>query len=413
VHVHLDAVGGVAGDMFLAAMLDARPDLTGGALAAIRAAGLPRGWTPEAIDHHGDGLAGRRFRVAPPPARGASVHRHPHHAHAHSVAFRDIRGMIEKSRLSPPVKARAVAIFRRLAEAEGAVHGRDPEDVHFHEVADWDSVADIVGAAFVIEALGDVTWSVSALPLGGGRVRTAHGVLPVPAPATARLLEGFETVDDGIDGERVTPTGAAILKALAPARRRSAGAVLVASGIGFGSRVLPGLPNILRVLMFEGGGAATRPGRDGEVAVIAFEVDDQTPEDLAAGLDNLRADADVLDVTQAPVFGKKGRLMMAARVLCRPSAVERVAAACFAETTTIGLRWHVVRRLELDRRAVAAGGARVKVVSRPGGGTTAKAEMDDVRGMPGGRAGRAAARRAAEQGALRDATKGKRKTDDA
>lgn len=399
-HVHLDAIGGVAGDMFLAAMLDARPDLADGALKAIRAAGLPKGWTAEAVEHAADGLTGRRFHVLP-PAHGV-FHHHPHEHH-HHVAFRDIRAMIEKSALDGGVKARAIAIFRLLAEAEGAVHGRDPEDVHFHEVADWDSVADIVGAAFVIEALGGATWSVSALPLGSGRVKTAHGMLPVPAPATARLLEGFETLDDGIAGERITPTGAVILKALAPTRRRPSGAVLAASGTGFGTRTLPGLPNILRALLFETDAVAeTTSGRDSEVAVIAFEIDDQTPEDLAAGLDKLRAEADVLDVTQAAVFGKKGRLMTAVRILCRAPAVERVAAACFAETTTIGLRWHLARRFELDRRAVTAGGVRVKVVSRPGSGATAKAEMDDIREVPGGQAGRAAARGAAEAGALRD-----------
>lgn len=408
-HVHLDAIGGVAGDMFLAALLDARPDLADGAIKAIRAAGLPKGWTAEAVDHHADGLAGRRFHVLP-PAHGVS-HHHPHDHH-HHVAFRDIRGMIAKSRLDEGVKARAIAIFRLLAEAEGAVHGQDPEDVHFHEVADWDSVADMV-AAFVIEALGGATWSVSALPLGSGRVKTAHGVLPVPAPATASLLEGFETLDDGIAGERITPTGAAILKALAPSRRRPSGATLAASGTGFGTRTLPGLPNILRALLFETGAAETTSGREGEVAVVAFEVDDQTPEDLAAGLDKLRAEADVLDVTQAPVFGKKGRVMAAIQILCRAPAIERVAAACFAETTTIGLRWHVARRFELDRRAVTAGGIRVKVVSRPGGGATAKAEMEDVRAVPGGRAARTVARGAAEREALGEGKTRKRKTDDA
>lgn len=403
-HVHLDAIGGVAGDMFLAAMLDARPDLADGAIKAIRAAGLPKGWAAEAVQHHADGLVGRRFHVVPP---GHGVPHHHPHDHHHHVAFRDIRAMIEKSALDAAVKARAVAIFRLLAEAEGAVHGQDPEDVHFHEVADWDSVADIVGAAFVIEALGGATWSVSALPLGSGRVKTAHGVLPVPAPATARLLEGFETVDDGIAGERITPTGAAILKALAPTRRRPSGAVLAASGTGFGTRTLPGLPNTLRALLFETGAAETVLGGESEVAVIAFEVDDQTPEDLAAGLDKLRAEADVLDVTQAAVLGKKGRLMTAVHILCRAPAIERVAAACFAETTTIGLRWHLARRFELDRRAVTAGGVRVKVVSRPGIGATAKAEMDDIRAVAGGRAGRATARGAAEADALRD-----RKTED-
>lgn len=396
-HVHLDAVGGVAGDMFLAAMLDARPDLTAGVLAAMRAVGLPADWTAESVDHQAGGLAGRRFRVEPPTHHGSS------HTHHHHTTFRDIRAMITAASLDDGVKTRAIAIFALLAEAEGAVHGKAPDDVHFHEVADWDSVADIVGAAFVIEALGAASWSVSALPLGGGRVKTAHGILPVPAPATARLLEGFETLDDGIAGERITPTGAAILKHLAPTRRRPAGVALKASGTGFGTRVLPGLPNILRALLFEAAADADAlPGGGGEVAVLAFEVDDQTPEDLAVGLDNLRARADVLDVTQAPVFGKKGRLAMAIQVLCRPEALDDVAAACFAETTTIGLRWHRAHRFELKRTAAQAGGVRVKVVARPDGRTTAKAEVEDIRDAAGGQSGRAAARAVAEAAALKD-----------
>jgi len=398
VHVHLDAIGGIAGDMFLAAMLDARPDLADGALAAMRAAGLPDDWTVEIDAHRANGLTGRRVRVA-------GTHRGHTRAHRHPRTFRDIRALIAESGLGERVKRRATAIFRLLAEAEAAVHGVKPDDVHFHEVADWDSVADIVGAAFVIEALGNPTWSVSALPLGGGRVKTAHGILPVPAPATARLVEGFATVDDGVAGERVTPTGAAILRFLAPTPRRADQGRLIGSGTGFGSRSLAGIPNILRALLFEGTPAESTGRAVSEVAVLAFEVDDQTPEDLAVGLDKLRQRADVLDVLQAPVFGKKGRLAMGIQVLCRPAAVTAVAAACFTETTTIGLRWHVVHRYELARESVEADGIRVKVVRRPVGGTTAKADMDDLRPAAGGRKGRATRRAAAEAGALRSRRK--------
>ncbi|MBL6929231.1 MAG: nickel pincer cofactor biosynthesis protein LarC [Rhodospirillales bacterium] len=387
-HIHLDAVGGVAGDMFLAAMLDARPDLRDGTLDAIRAAGLPKNWSVEIIHHHASGLTGLRFDVTG-PAEDAG---HPPHT------FKKIRAMIEGSALADGVKAHAVAIFALLAEAEGAVHGMDPEDVHFHEVADWDSLADMVGAAFVIDALGDASWSVSALPTGSGRVKTAHGVLPVPAPATARLLRGFETFDDGIPGERITPTGAAILKHLAPSRTGAPrGLALNVDGTGFGTREMPGLANILRALVLENapGEAST------DVAVIEFEIDDQTGEDLAVGLDNLRSRNDVLDVVQAPVFGKKGRMAVSVRLLCRPSCVDEVADACFAETTTIGLRWHLAHRVELARQAAIVDGVRTKVVQRPDGTLSAKAEMDDMAGLPGGRAARAATRATAEDKATK------------
>ncbi|MCG8512316.1 MAG: LarC family nickel insertion protein [Rhodospirillales bacterium] len=387
-HIHLDAVGGVAGDMFLAAILNARPDLGADVLAAIRAGGLPRDWTVELLDHKASGLTGARLRVEGP----AEGDKRPAHT------FKAIRSMILGSDLSPGVAERAVSIFSILAEAEGAVHGRDPEEVHFHEVADWDSVADIVGAAATIEALGAGSWSVSPLPLGSGRVKTAHGLLPVPAPATAKLLKGFELIDDGIPGERVTPTGAAILKHLSPkASALPKGRVLGAEGTGFGTRELKGIANILRALIFESAEPESRAfAETGRVAVIEFDVDDQTSEDLATGLDKIRQQADVLDVVQATVYGKKGRLAIAVRVLCRPDAVDAVAETCFLETTTIGLRWHLCERLELRRENREATGLRVKVVGRPGGQRSAKAEADDLAGISGGQEQRRRARIGAE-----------------
>jgi pyridinium-3,5-bisthiocarboxylic acid mononucleotide nickel chelatase len=380
VHIHLDAVGGVAGDMFLAAMLNARPDLEKSVMSAIRACGLPDTWSVELRDHKASGLTGAHLHIDGP----AEGDRRPAHT------FRAIRAMISDSPLAEAVAARAIAIFSVLAEAEGAVHGKDPEDVHFHEVADWDSVADIVGAAAAIEAVGATSWSVSPLPMGSGRIKSAHGILPVPAPATAKLLSGFELFDDGIPGERITPTGAAILKHLAPQGSGvPKGQILSGEGSGFGTRELPGIPNILRVLVFE-----PKKGDDeslagsGMVAIVEFEVDDQTPEDLATGLEKIRSHPDVLDVVQAPVFGKKGRIAAAVRILCRPEAVDAVAEVCFLETTTIGLRWHLSQRLELRRRMVDADGIRVKVIERPDGSLSAKAEADDLAGIDGGRAER-------------------------
>jgi uncharacterized protein (DUF111 family) len=272
--------------------------------------------------------------------------------------------------------------------------------VHFHELADWDSVADVVGAAWLIEALAPASWSVGPLPVGSGRITTRHGPLPVPAPAAARLLRGFAMLDDGIAGERVTPTGAAILRQLRPESRLPSGPWrLVTTGSGFGTRRLSGISNVLRVVAYQQDGGWRQ---DEQVAVIAFEVDDQSPEELALGLEALRAAEGVLDVVQMPAFGKKGRLAAQVQVLARPERLDAVIERCFVETTTIGLRWRIEARAVLAREAVTVTApdseVAVKVVTRPGGLRTAKAELDQVTGEE--HAARSRRRRAAEARAL-------------
>ena len=367
-HIHLDAVGGVAGDMFVAALLDAFPQHEPLVQAATRAT------APidcELLPHTDGVLCGRRFAVRPLEAR-----RHGHD-HRH---WSDIEAHLCAADLDPAVRDEAVAIFTQLAEAEARVHGIAIADVAFHEVGAWDSIADIVAAACLIVAVGAESWSVGALPLGSGRVETAHGPLPVPAPATALLLRGFEMLDDGVPGERVTPTGAAILRHLRGRATLPRPRTLGRSGIGFGTRKLPGLSNCLRALVFDESNAEASPAHR-ELAVIEFEVDDQSPEDLATGLDRLRGHRDVFDVVQMPVFGKKGRMMMHVRALARAAAADAAIAACFRETTTIGLRHHVVSGTALAREArevdVEGTMVRVKTVDRPGG-RTAKAESDDM-----------------------------------
>ncbi|GJD49539.1 Pyridinium-3,5-bisthiocarboxylic acid mononucleotide nickel insertion protein [Methylobacterium crusticola] len=417
-HIHLDAVGGVAGDMVVAALLDAFPEHEDAVRASVRAAS--REGVSCTVPAHNDGiLQGRRFSVAGPrDDHGAShgTHRHAssgdgqadhgqghehgqEHEHGHRP-WAEIRDGLARSALAPAVRAHALAIFEHLARAEARVHGIAVEAVAFHEVGAWDSIADIVAVSQLVAALEARSWSVSALPLGSGRVRTQHGFLPVPAPATAILLEGFATLDDGIPGERVTPTGAAILRHLCTTPRDPGPRVLGRTGIGFGARTLPGLSNCLRVLAF-GPAPAEAPGHRA-LGVIEFEVDDQSAEDLAMGLERLRGHPDILDVVQMPVFGKKGRMMTYVRALARADALEAAAAACFRETTTIGLRHHVVSgaalarslaTVEVDGRPV-----RVKTVERPGG-RTAKAEADDALAQEG-HAARAALRREAERLAL-------------
>lgn len=364
---HLDPVGGIAGDMFAGALLDARPAL-GEDLRAALAGLAPPPQVVVAIEPHRDpALSGTRFDVTAPADEG-------HHVHLTEVTAR-----LEAAGLAPAVRERARAIFTLLAEAESTVHGTDPAAVAFHEVGAWDATVDIVAAAWLIEAVGPARWTAGAIPLGSERVRCAHGLLPVPAPAVVHLLQGLATHDDGIAGERVTPTGAAILKHLAPAQ----GAVrepetLVGTGTGFGSRTLPGLSNVLRILEF----APTAPAREEQVALLRFEIDDQTPEDLALGLERLRARADILDVVQWPVYGKKGRMLAAVQVLTEAEVLGAALDAVFTETTTLGVRWARVARSALARdeacHADARGTVRVKRARRPGGAVTAKAELADL-----------------------------------
>lgn len=397
--IHLQPVGGIAGDMFAAALLDAFPGALDPVLAAVRRVVPEETAEITLAGGASHGITGRRFRVHEHAAPG-NGHRHVHWA--------ALRRRIREAGLAPGVAERALDIFGLLAEAEARVHGVAPEEVAFHEVGAVDSLVDVVAAAALIETVAAAEWTCEPLPLGRGTVETAHGRLPLPAPAVAELIRGLPVTDDGVAGERVTPTGAAIVRHLDPGfDSPAAGGRLAHTGTGLGSRSLPGVPNLLRVLVVEAEGA---PGglQPGLVGVVEFEVDDQTPEDLAVGLERLRAHAGVLDVLQYPVTGKKGRLAVAVRLLTEPGAVERVAAACLQETRTLGLRCGTVRRLAVPRRTVEVDGpggpVPVKIADRPGG-ATAKAEMDHVRHVAGTRP-RDDARRRAERLALDKAEDG-------
>lgn len=395
--VHLDLIGGLAGDMFIAALLDAMPQYESRVLDNILMVAGDSRLACSLVEHRDAVLRGRRFavhlRMATLRARtvidpwGAVAQG----AHAH-VSWAALRKRLRDSALHPAVSSHAIAIFQLLADAEAHVHGVSVEEVEFHEVGAWDSIADIIGAATLIDACNAGRWTSSAIPLGSGRVRTQHGIMPVPAPATARLLLGLPTIDDGVEGERVTPTGAAILRyllglhrdpeaATEPATGAASvgGRALIASGTGFGTRVLAGISNHLRVLCFEP--QPRTAGGHRRIEVIEFEVDDQTGEDLATGLERLRAHPAVLDVVQSGVYGKKGRMMVKVQVLARPEPLDAVIDACFRETTTIGLRHHAVHGVGLERHMetvrVRGQDVRVKVVNRPGG-VTAKTESDDV-----------------------------------
>lgn len=396
-HIQLDTLGGIAGDMFIAACIDACPELLNETLAAISATGIPASWHIAVQEHHDHTFRGKRFCVTGAVTPGETGHE----------SYRNIVRRLEDAQLEPGVRKRAMAIFDLLAQAEGHVHGVPKDNVTFHEVGAWDSVADIIGAACILDALDPASWSVGPIPLGSGRIATAHGPMPVPAPASADLLQGFTLINDGIEGERVTPTGAAILRYLldsvgVPSCVSSGPVSLSRIGTGFGTKVFPGLSNVLRVLLFDEVAAGRR---DDRVGVICFEIDDQTAEDLAVGIDSLRAHNGVLDVLQIPAFGKKGRMVFQVQVLCREDALHDVADACFTQTTTIGLRWSVTARSKLVREmaSVETGGETisVKLARRPGGNVSAKPDVDSLRG-PGGHRERQQKRQLAEQQALAD-----------
>ena len=411
-HIQLDPVGGIAGDMFAAAVLDAWPDREAALIELLSRCGFDRIFGVARIDHADHALTGSRFDVKKAKdehERHAHEHVHRsgsdghHHHHPHH-RYRDIRDLLRRADLEARTADRALDILSRLAQAESKVHGVSVEEVGFHEVGAFDSIADIVSAAWLIEGL-NASWSCFALPLGSGRVPSAHGLLPIPAPATVELLKGMPVVQDAHRGERTTPTGAAIVAHLAPDFSPSPAPMrLLRSGIGFGTAVLPGMSNILRLLAFaplDRDDNERHAGRHERIAVHEFEIDDQSGEAIALALDRLRAIEGILDVSCHAMQGKKGRMSIHIRLLSRIDAIEDVLAGCFEQTTTLGVRWHEVNRRILARTQsevdAGARSIRIKKAIRPGGVSTVKAEIDDLAPTPGGHAQRETLRREVEE----------------
>ncbi len=412
--------------MFVAALLDAFPEHWPRVQAAIASLNLGPPSECRLTPHRDHVFVGSRFLVAADtPSAGVEPADHFHEAshshepgdplhgsafHAGHRAWSDIRAELAHSGLEAQVKKHAIGIFQLLADAEARVHGIAAEAIAFHEVGAVDSIIDIVASAQLIALIGAERWTSAPLPLGSGRVRGAHGVLPVPAPATAILMQGLPVIDDGVPGERVTPTGAALARYLIDAGGRRDGRIrqLSRSGVGFGARTLPGISNCLRALAFDettsqGLSAEASPIGRRQLAVVTFEVDDQSAEDLAVGLDHIRATHGVLDVTQSSALGKKGRMAAHVQVLVAPADLETAIVACFEETTTIGLRYQMAEGAVLRRRLKAAEidgeTLQVKIVDRPAGAPSAKTETADVSAHRGHGA-RARLRRGAEARAL-------------
>lgn len=371
--IHLQPLGGIAGDMFVAAILDIRPELAQSLLSTIELLNLSD-QVSASISPHNDGvLDGMQFLV---------TETKPQHDHGHRH-LSEIQELINTSGLNDEIKIHALSIFRLLAEAESKVHGIAVDKIAFHEVGALDSIIDIVSAAFLINALGETSWSCGPLPAGSGTIKTAHGLLPLPAPAVVNLLEGYPFYSDQHEGERITPTGAAILRYLNPVFMVHHSVMRLENcGTGFGQRNFKGMSNILRILLFqpeEIGNHTT-----GKVAVIEFELDDQTPEDLAVAIEQLRTNKSVHDVIQRPVYAKKGRIAQQVQILCMEEELDAVAKDCFEQTTTLGLRWYLVNRITLEREMISSSNdeatdIQVKVVERPKGVITAKAEIDEAK----------------------------------
>jgi pyridinium-3,5-bisthiocarboxylic acid mononucleotide nickel chelatase len=361
--LYFDAFSGVSGDMTVGALLS-----LGLPLERVRAGlqQLPLGdYTIAAEPRHVHGIAATKFQVRAAP---------PGHRHR---SFRDIRGMIEAAGLEAGVARHALAIFTKLAAAEGRVHGVVPDDVEFHEVGAVDAIVDVVATAIGVTALGVDGAYTSALPLGSGTVPSAHGTLPVPGPATLELLRGFSVrVADG-DGELVTPTGAAIVAALAapepPPELR-----VQAVGYGAGARMLADRPNLLRLVLAER--AAIRPAED--LLVVETNIDDCNPEFYEYVMERLFA-AGARDVYLVPVHMKKNRPGIVLNVLCAAADRERLAAIILSETSAIGLRYHPVARNVLERETTevttAYGCVRVKVARGPDAHENLAPEYEDCK----------------------------------
>ena len=342
---HFDCFSGISGDMVLGAFVDA--GLSAAKLRSeLKKLGL-QGYTISTGRERRHHIAGTRVKV-----RVSKSVRQPRRT------LKDIVKLINSSALSKRVKADAAAIFTRLGKAEAAVHNVAVEKVHFHEVGALDSILDIVGAAVAMEQLGIERVTSSPVPLGSGTIKTAHGVLPVPAPATLRLLQRVPVYRSGIEQELVTPTGAAILTHYASDFTGFPPMTVEATGYGVGSREVAERPNVLRVVIGEAEEAAHTEPMD----VIETNIDDMTGELFGALFDRL-FDAGALDVYVTPLLMKKGRPGHLLTVLCDPWKTAELVEILFAETTTFGVRTYRTQKhcLERESRTVKTPYGPVKV----------------------------------------------------
>jgi uncharacterized protein (TIGR00299 family) protein len=334
--LRFECFSGISGDMILGGLLD-----LGLSLDDLRA-GL------EKLGVKNFSVSARKVVKSGVSATKFDVEMGEEHAHRH---LSHIVKIIEGSELNPGVKQRAVAIFRRLAEAEAKVHGTTAEKVHFHEVGAIDAIVDIVGACIGLELLGVEEIYCSPLNVGSGFVDCAHGTMPVPAPATAELLRDIPIYSNQVSGELVTPTGAAIVSTLAKEFGEMTAFRIRGIGYGAGSKDFKGTANVLRVLRCEFVSAAKSDesvAPTDRVAVLEASIDDMNPQICGHFLEKLLSSG-ALDVFMSPVQMKKNRPGMLLTVLAPTDLADTLAAQIFEETTTIGIRYHETERRVLER----------------------------------------------------------------
>jgi pyridinium-3,5-bisthiocarboxylic acid mononucleotide nickel chelatase len=363
----LDPFSGIAGDMTLGALLGVGldPEWLRGLPAKLGLSDV----TVEIREVLRGELVCWKVDFAIPPQ--------PHGRH-----IAQIRELVARSEAPDQVRGRADAAFTAIATAEGEIHGMPAEKVHLHEVGAVDAILDVVGVIWGLEMLGVEDVRCGPLRTGDGTVRAAHGLLPVPAPATLKLLEGH-AVQPGPEGagELVTPTGAALVRVLSSGPP-PAEYVPRRSGYGAGTKDFPGRANALRIILADvEAGATPAEGSRERLTMIACDVDDMSPEYLAAVAEQVR-DAGALDVVLLATVTKKGRQGTRLEVLCQPADAARLERLLLTETTTIGVRRHDVSRLALPRQQATVGvlghSVRVKMAVLPDGGSRAKPEFDDV-----------------------------------
>jgi pyridinium-3,5-bisthiocarboxylic acid mononucleotide nickel chelatase len=374
--LYFDCFAGASGDMILGSLIDAGVPLDEVRRALGSLAIAPDVvWTDRVVRA---GITATKFSV-----KGEDGGPH-HHPHRH---LKGVYKLIDQSALSEAGKTRAKTLFERLGEAEAAIHGTSMEKVHLHEVGALDSIIDIVGSVFALEWLGADEIVASPLNVGSGTIRVAHGLYPVPAPATARLLEGVPIYSGPQQTEMVTPTGALIISSYAKAYGPVPPMTLKKIGYGAGTREFGDTPNVLRVLI----GDADRAASHASVVVIECEIDDMNPQIFGVLMDRLLGEG-ALDVFYTPIQMKKNRPGTLLTIIAPPDQREPLTSVVFSETTSIGVRYREMRRDCLERETVAVntplGPIGVKVARRNGQVLNALPEFEDCvriareRGVP-------------------------------
>jgi pyridinium-3,5-bisthiocarboxylic acid mononucleotide nickel chelatase len=379
--LHFDCFAGISGDMALGAFVDLEVDANR-LVEELRKLGIG-GWDLSFRREDRCGIGGTRAIVTLPHHHHDHDHDHYHGGHSHTT-WREIRTLIEGSTLEDPVKTRALDIFSRIAVAESQVHGVPVEDVGFHEVGAVDSIIDIVGVAVCLDILKPDRITASEIELGGGTVTCAHGILPVPAPATLILCAGLPVKTGGFQKEMTTPTGAAILASCVDEFVGTASFREIKSAYGVGSRKLD-KPNVLRVSWREedtlsGTPASDPPWREEKLILMEANIDDMSGEALGFLMERF-FEAGALDVTLAPCVMKKTRPGTVVSVLCSSANLDTIRRVFFTQSTTLGFRETPVRRLSLERQEGEVtgdfGSARAKTAMMDGRPLRRKVEYED------------------------------------